>query len=104
MMRQVSDDKLGSPFAICHREGNYDLRKISCEAAMISSKLTSKARTTIQQAVRAALRLKEGDELVFIIEDDRAIITKAHSGAAEYPFATFGEWDGEADRRSYAKL
>jgi hypothetical protein len=32
--------------------------------AVIKSKLTSKAQTTIPQPIRAALRLREGDELV----------------------------------------
>ncbi|MGH8510907.1 MAG: AbrB/MazE/SpoVT family DNA-binding domain-containing protein, partial [Gammaproteobacteria bacterium] len=45
--------------------------------AMITSKLTSKAQTTIPQPVRAALRLKEGDELVYQIDEDRVILTKA---------------------------
>lgn len=34
---------------------------------MITSKLTSKAQTTIPQPVRAALHLKEGDEIVTLL-------------------------------------
>lgn len=71
---------------------------------MITSKLTSKAQTTIPQAVRAALHLKEGDELAYIIEDSRVILTKAQPQPSDDLFATFEEWDGEADRRAYAKL
>ena len=72
---------------------------------MITSKLTSKAQTTIPQAVRAALRLKEGDELVYQIEDDRVIVTKAHRAQdGDDPFRTFSEWNSEADRKAYAKL
>nr|WP_245408976.1 type II toxin-antitoxin system PrlF family antitoxin [Rhizobium wuzhouense] len=37
---------------------------------MITSKLSSKAQTTIPQAVRAALRLKEGDVIAYAIEAD----------------------------------
>ncbi|WP_298173241.1 type II toxin-antitoxin system PrlF family antitoxin [Acidithiobacillus sp.] len=37
--------------------------------AMITSKLTSKAQTTIPQPVRIALHLREGDEIVYRIED-----------------------------------
>ncbi|MBV8354303.1 MAG: type II toxin-antitoxin system PrlF family antitoxin, partial [Candidatus Eremiobacteraeota bacterium] len=44
---------------------------------MITSKLTSKAQTTIPQPVRAALRLKDGDEIVYTIDDARVILTKA---------------------------
>ena len=71
---------------------------------MITSKLTSKAQTTIPQSVRAALRLHEGDQLVYVIEDDRVIITKARPEPADDPFASFTEWDSEADRNAYDKL
>jgi antitoxin PrlF len=70
---------------------------------MITSKITSKAQTTIPQSVRLALRLTEGDEVVYQIEGDRAIITKARSAEiADDPFATFSEWGSEADRKGYA--
>ncbi|PZR96837.1 MAG: transcriptional regulator [Stutzerimonas stutzeri] len=71
---------------------------------MITSKLTSKAQTTIPQPVRAALKLKEGDEIAYVIADDHVVISKTPSAAAEDPFATFGEWDSEADRKAYADL
>ena len=71
---------------------------------MITSKLTSKAQTTVPQAVRAALRLREGDEIAYIIENGRVILTKANSDAGEDPFATFDEWDSDADRAAYAGL
>jgi antitoxin PrlF len=71
---------------------------------MITSKLTTKAQTTIPQPVRAALRLKEGDALAYEIHGDRVILTKAKAGAIDDPFAAFGEWDSEADRAAYAKL
>ena len=71
---------------------------------MITSKLTSKAQTTIPQAVRAALKLKEGDAIAYAIENDRVVLTRVASESAEDPFATFGEWSSDADRRAYAKL
>jgi antitoxin PrlF len=71
---------------------------------MITSKLTSKAQTTIPQPVRAALRLVEGDELAYEIDGARVILTKASDRAAESPFGAFSEWDGAADRKAYAKL
>jgi antitoxin PrlF len=71
---------------------------------LITSKLTSKAQTTIPQAVRAALNLKEGDELAYQIEDGRVILTKPNALAADDPFGTFSEWDSEADRRAYANF
>jgi antitoxin PrlF len=72
--------------------------------ATIASELTSKAQTTIPQAVRLALHLREGDELAYIIRDDRAILAKARSEPIDDPFATFSEGDSEADRKAYAKL
>ncbi|MQA91208.1 MAG: transcriptional regulator [Gemmatimonas sp.] len=71
---------------------------------MIKSKLTTKAQTTIPQPVRAALRLRVGDEIVYQIEGERVILTKALSVAADDPFATFNEWNSEADRKGYADL
>lgn len=71
---------------------------------MILSKLTSKAQTTIPQPVRKALRLKEGDEIAYVITRDHVIITKATTAPADDPFVTFDEWDSEADRKAYADL
>jgi antitoxin PrlF len=73
-------------------------------SAMITSKLTSKAQTTVPQPVRAALRLQAGDEISYVIADDKVIIAKAVASTAEDPFATFEEWDSEADRKAYAGL
>ena len=71
---------------------------------MITSKLTSKAQTTIPQSVRAALRLGEGDELAYEIDGGRVILTKASERGAEDSFGAFTEWDSDADRKAYAKL
>lgn len=71
---------------------------------MITSKLTSKAQTTIPQPVRIALRIREGDEIAYRIENGQVILTKADSGIEEDPFALFSEWDSDADRRAYERL
>ncbi|MBX6420802.1 MAG: type II toxin-antitoxin system PrlF family antitoxin [Sinobacteraceae bacterium] len=71
---------------------------------MITSKLTTKAQTTIPQPVRAALRLRAGDELVYEIDGSRVILSKRRPAAVDDPFRTFDEWNSEADRRAYAKL
>ncbi len=71
---------------------------------MITSKLTSKAQTTIPLPVRNALHLVRGDEIAYLIDGDRVVLTKASREAADDPFATFGEWSSEADRRGYADL
>ena len=62
------------------------------------------ADQTIPQPVRTALRLKEGDEIAYIIAQEHVVITKAIPAPADDPFATFDEWDGEADRKAYAEL
>jgi antitoxin PrlF len=72
---------------------------------MITSRLTSKAQTTIPQPVRAALHLIEGDELVYQIEENRVILTKARRGKeADDPFRTFDEWNSAADKKAYGDL
>lgn len=72
--------------------------------AMIVSKLTSKAQTTIPRPVRAALHLKPGDELVYELKGDRVLLAKAEYGPVDDPFAAFSEWDSDADRKAYARL
>ena len=71
---------------------------------MITSRISSKSQTTVPQAVRNALGLREGDELVYDIRAGRVTLTKARTTAQDDPFATFLEWDSEADRQAYANL
>ena len=71
---------------------------------MITSRLTSKAQTTIPQPVRNALHLAPGDELAYAIEGERVVLTKAAKTPADDPFATFSEWSSEADCQGYAGL
>lgn len=72
---------------------------------MITSKLTSKAQTTVPQAVRVALGLREGDMLAYSIEGGRVTITRAEvRPVADDPFATFVEWSSVADTEAYAGL
>jgi len=72
---------------------------------VITSKLTSKSQTTIPQPIRAALRLREGDQLVYEIEGDRVVLSKAQQVRdGDDPFRTFGEWDSPADRKAYGDL
>jgi len=72
---------------------------------MITSKLTTKAQTTIPQPVRTALRLRAGDELIYEIVGQRVILTKASRGSKTVdPFRTFHEWNSAADTKAYGKL
>ena len=72
---------------------------------MITSRLTSKAQTTIPQPVRVALQLREGDEIAYVIEAGRVVLTRARPDATvDDPFRTFAEWDSPADTEAYAGL
>jgi antitoxin PrlF len=72
---------------------------------MITSKLTSKAQTTIPQPIRTALKLREGDELAYEIRGQQVVLTKANrSSGADDPFRAFSEWDSPADRKAYGDL
>ena len=74
-------------------------------SAVIVSKLTSKAQTTIPKPIRAALALRPGDELSYEVLDGRVILTKVQRGTtADDPFRTFEEWHSEADTKAYADL
>lgn len=42
----------------------------------VAAKLTSKGQITVPKAVRDALGLKEGDEVVFRVEGSRAVLAR----------------------------
>lgn len=74
---------------------------------MITSKLASKAQTTIPQAVRNALHLREGDEIAYAIEGEVVTLRRVETMGTvqvEERFGAFSEWDSEADRKAYADL
>ena len=72
---------------------------------MITSKLTSKAQTTIPQPVRAALHLREGDEIAYAVEAGRVVLTRAQPhGMADDPFRCFSEWKSATDAEAYGGL
>jgi antitoxin PrlF len=71
---------------------------------MITSKIRSKAQTTIPRPVREALRVRAGDEVAYKIERGRVIMTKAARKPADDSFATFEEWASENDGRAYGDL
>lgn len=71
---------------------------------MISSKITSKAQTTVPRSVRAALRLGVGDTIIYTIDGDQVSISKAVASTAASPTAAYDEWDSDSDRRAYDKL
>ena len=71
---------------------------------MIISRLTSRSRT-IPMAVRSALGLGVGDEIVYaILDGGRVAMTKAPTDWTKDPFQAFREWEGEPDRKAYSAL
>ena len=67
--------------------------------------ITSKAQTTIPQAVRTALGVHAGDEIAYRIKDGRAVLTRPNTRPeADDPFVTFGEWNNAPDTEAYGKL
>jgi len=72
---------------------------------MITSKLTSKAQTTVPQAVRRALNLKPGDLLAYEISDGRVTLTRALTESRpDDPCGSFDEWRRKEDQEAYASL
>lgn len=71
---------------------------------MIASKITTKAQTTVPRAVRAALKLGVGDTIIYTIEGDHAVMTKAAAPGADAASSSYEEWNSENDRHAYAKL
>ena len=76
-----------------------------------SARLTSKGQVTIPKAVREALELHEGDEVVFRVERKRAIVAKTPdfiemAGSVAVPAAKRGTpWDEilRQTRRAHAE-
>lgn len=75
---------------------------------MTTSKLTSKARTTIPQAVRSALGVEPGDEIAYALLDGQVLLTKAAKTRPpepfEAPFALFAEWATPEDDEAFGDL
>jgi antitoxin PrlF len=77
---------------------------------MNARKLTSKAQTTIPQAVRLALGVGAGDKVAYAIEDGHVVLTKAQPEAPRRaapfadPFATFWEWNTPEDDEAFKAL
>ena len=70
---------------------------------MITSKISSKAQTTLPRAVRTALGVGDGDQVAYEIKGQVVILTKV-GPPADDPFAVFEEWASGADTRAFADL
>jgi antitoxin PrlF len=71
---------------------------------MITSRLSSKAQTTIPKAVRGALGLREGDTIAYEIVDGGVLMRRLLPEVTDDPFLLFDEWAGDEDREAYADL
>ena len=74
----------------------------------VMAKLSSKGQLTVPKAVRDALELREGDQVVFRVEDKRAVLGRTPdlldlSGAVPVPAEKRGVPWGEVRRRTRAK-
>lgn len=69
---------------------------------MTIRKITTKERTTSAHPPRGALAQVE--EFILVFEGRKMVVRRASPSDAFDPFATFSEWDSEADRRAYADL
>lgn len=73
-----------------------------------AAKMTSKGQVTVPKAVREALGIKEGDEVVFRVEGNRAVLARTPdllelAGSIRVPAAKRNvAWD-EVLRRTKAK-
>lgn len=74
-----------------------------------SAKITSKGQVTIPASVREALDLHAGDEVVFRVEDSRAVLAKTPdflslAGSVPVPAAKRGtSWDNVLRRTRRAR-
>ena len=74
---------------------------------MLLSKLTSKGQATIPAEIRHALHLKSGDRITFVIQDNKAIISKVEPLDYLYHMSmssSLDEWDSPEDDEAYCDL
>jgi AbrB family looped-hinge helix DNA binding protein len=71
----------------------------------VSARLSSKGQLTVPRAVREALSLEEGDEVVFRVEGERAVLARSRdllslAGTVSVPAAKRGTPWNEVLRRT----
>ena len=75
--------------------------------AAVTSKLTSKAQTTLPKPVREALSLHPGDQVTYEIGEGQVVMRKVPPLDIEYLRAletTLSEWSSEEDAEAYDDL
>ena len=70
---------------------------------MIMGRITAKAQTTIPRAVRLALGLEPGDDVVWEIEGQTVVMKRARQDTEPFvnDFQTFTEWASDADCKAF---
>ena len=70
---------------------------------MILGRITAKAQTTIPRAVRLALGLQPGDDVVWEIDGESVVMSRACKSQDSFVgnFDTFTEWGSEADCQAF---
>jgi antitoxin PrlF len=70
---------------------------------MIVGRITAKAQTTIPRAVRLALGLVPGDDVVWEIEGDQVVMSRISKSADPFVnnFDSFTEWASDADCKAF---
>lgn len=76
----------------------------SSKRQTVYSKVSVKSQTVLPVAVRERLRIKPGDRLRYVIDDEGVRIERGTPNEEDDPFATFIEWASDADDEAYADL
>ena len=78
-------------------------KEIPYNGAMIMGRITAKAQTTIPRAVRLALGLKPGDDVVWEIEGNQVVMSRARKAVDAFVgnFDAFTEWASDADCQAF---
>lgn len=69
---------------------------------VITSRMTTRGRTTLPKAVRESLERSKGDTIAYRIEGERVVLT-AGDRAGDV-FMLFDEWGSAEDREAYRDL
>lgn len=73
---------------------------------MILGKITAKAQTTIPRAVRLALGLEPGDDVVWEIDGNQVVMSRSKKAVDPFVgnFDAFNEWASDADCQAFDHL
>ena len=73
-------------------------------APRLTSRLSSRSRVVVPQAIRERLGIGPGDAIVFEERGGDVVIRAVKQSPRADPFATFSEWSSDADEDAYREL